>query len=115
MRRPVLSLAYEPKMAFAAAARPGEVEIWSVEQQGIVHRFQKLAGAVNAVAFSADGTRLFAAGGSPGVKGRVWVWSVPEWKLIRTFDGHTDAIYSLAVSPDGKTLATGSYDQKIAA
>jgi WD40 repeat protein len=113
VRRPILSLAYEPKMAVAAAARPGEVEIWSVAQQEIVHRFQKLAGDVNAVAFSADGTRLFAGGGDPGVTGRVWVWSVPDWKLVRMFEGHTDAIYSLAVSPDGKTLATGSYDQKI--
>lgn len=113
VRRPVLSLAYDWKMDVVAAARPGEVEIWSVAQQGIIHRFRNLAGNVNAVAFSADGTRLFAAGGDPGVKGRIWIWSAGDWKLIRTFEGHTDAIYSLAVSPDGGTLATGSYDQKI--
>ena len=40
-------------------------------------------------------------------------YSIPEGKLLKTFEGHHDAIFSLAVSPDGKTLATGSYDQKI--
>jgi len=113
IRRPVLALASDDKADFAAAARPGAVEVWSVAQQEIVHRFQNLHGDVNAVAFSADGKLLCAAGGDPSVKGRIWVWSVPDWKLIRTLEGHSDAIYSLAISPDGKMLATGSYDQKI--
>ncbi|HZK81144.1 MAG TPA: c-type cytochrome domain-containing protein, partial [Humisphaera sp.] len=113
VRRPILSLAYESKMNVAAAARPGAVEIWSVEEQAVVHRLENLAGDVNAVAFSADGTRLFAAGGEPAVTGRIWIWSLPDFKPIATIDGHRDAIYSLAVSADGKKLATGSYDQTI--
>ncbi|MDB5171630.1 MAG: repeat-containing protein, partial [Phycisphaerales bacterium] len=112
-RRPVLSLAYEPKAKIIAAARPGGVEIWSAQQQAIVHRLGGLAGDVNAVVFSADGTKLVAAGGEPGVKGRVWVWSVADWTLVRTLEGHKDAVYSLAISADGTLLATGSYDQKI--
>ncbi|MDB5289579.1 MAG: repeat-containing protein, partial [Phycisphaerales bacterium] len=112
-RRPVLSLAYEPKAKIIAAARPGEVEIWSAQQQAIVHRLGGLAGDVNAVVFSTDGTKLVAAGGEPGVKGRVWIWNVADWTLVRSIEGHKDAIYSLAISADGKLLATGSYDQKI--
>jgi sugar lactone lactonase YvrE len=112
-RRPVLSLAYEPKVKVLAAARPGEVEIWSAAQQAIIHRLSNLPGDVNAVVFSADGTKLLAAGGEPGVKGRVWIWNVADWTLVRTIEGHKDAIYSLAISADGKQFATGSYDQKI--
>ena len=40
-------------------------------------------------------------------------WNVADGKLLHTFEGHKDALYSVAISPDGKTLATGSYDQKI--
>jgi hypothetical protein len=112
-RRPVLSLAYEPKAKILAAARPGEVEIWSAAQQAIVHRLSNLSGDVNAVVFSADGARLLAAGGEPGVSGRVWVWNTADWSPAHVLEGHKDAIYSLAISADGKLLATGSYDQKI--
>ena len=83
IRRPILSLAYEPKMNIAAAARPGEVEIWSVEEQAVIHRLENLDGDVNAVAFSADGTRLFAAGGEPAVAGRIWIWSLAGFQADR--------------------------------
>ncbi|HWE04555.1 MAG TPA: c-type cytochrome domain-containing protein [Tepidisphaeraceae bacterium] len=114
VRRPVLSLAYDSKMNVVAAARPGEVEIWSVDQQAVIHRLNDLAGDVNAVAFSSDGTRLFAAGGEPSVIGRIWIWSLPDFKPVGIIEGHRDAVYALAVSADGKKLATGSYDQTIA-
>ncbi len=113
LRRPVLSLAASPTANLVAVARPGEVEIWSVEQQGVVQDFRDLPGDVNAVAFSADGKTVFAAGGEPGVVGRVWRWNTADWKPLGVLQGHTDAIYSLAVAPSGKMLATGSYDQKI--
>ena len=70
-------------------------------------------GNVNAVLFSPDGSRLFAAAGQPGLAGEVREWNVADGSLVRVFEGHKDAIYSAALSPDGKTLATGSYDQKI--
>ncbi|HEY6169525.1 MAG TPA: WD40 repeat domain-containing protein, partial [Verrucomicrobiae bacterium] len=40
-------------------------------------------------------------------------WNVADGKLIRSWDAHPDSLYALALSPDGKTLATGSYDQRI--
>jgi WD40 repeat protein len=74
-------------------------------------------GDVNAVVFTRDSNRLFAAGGQPGLSGEVREWSIWETNeahlLIRSFPAHKDAIYSMALSPDDKILATGSYDQKI--
>ena len=66
-----------------------------------------------AVAFTTDGKQLAAAAGEPARFGEVRLWNVADGKLIRTFEGHKDALYSVAISPDGKTLATGSYDQKV--
>ena len=86
------------------------------EDSDALPRFKTLPshrGNVNAVLFSADGSQLFAAAGEPGLFGEVRQWSVADGKLVRVFEGHSDAIYSAALSPNGKTLATGSYDQKI--
>jgi hypothetical protein len=66
-----------------------------------------LSEAVRAVAYSADGSILAAAGGIPGRRGEIAIQGG------ETFAGHADCIYALAISPDGKTLATASYDKLI--
>src|ERR1051326_3003329 len=40
-------------------------------------------------------------------------WGRGGGELVRLYEGHKDAVYAVALSSDGKTLATGSYDQKI--
>ncbi|HBY60377.1 MAG TPA: hypothetical protein DEH78_11175, partial [Solibacterales bacterium] len=68
---------------------------------------------VRAVAFSADGTRLAAAGGVPGVKGEVKIWDLEARRVAASIEGHADAIFAAAFSPDGRMLATSSYDKLI--
>lgn len=60
--------------------------------------------AVVAVALSADGTRLAAA----GEDGAVRLWDVASRTKLRAFEGHAKAPHFLAFSPDGAMLATGS-------
>lgn len=112
-RRPVQAMVYEPRSKLLAVARLGEVELRSLDQQGVVRLLTGHAGNVNALALTADGSALAAAGGQAGVAGEVRLWNVATGALIRTLVGHKDAIYCVAISPDGQTLATGSYDQKI--
>lgn len=68
---------------------------------------------VRAVAFSADGKLLAAAGGLPARRGEVKIWDVEARKELLTIQGHADCIYAVAFAPDGKTLATSSYDKLI--
>ena len=70
---------------------------------------------VRALAFSADGTKLAAAGGASGRVGEVRIWDVQRTpaKPLATIHGHKDAILSVAFSPDGSTIATGSYDKLV--
>jgi mono/diheme cytochrome c family protein len=109
----IKALTYAPASKLIALARYGEVELRSAESRGAIRTLHGHRGSVNEVVFSGDGQHLFAAAGEPGLFGEVRQWNVSDGALVRTFEGHKDALYSVALSPDGKTLATGSYDQKI--
>ncbi len=112
-RRAVYSAVYSPANKLVAVAVLNEVELRSVDTQAIVATLTGAKGHVNAVCFSADGSKIIAGAGEPGVAGEISIWNVADGKLIKRWTGHKDAIYSVAISADGKTLATGSYDQKI--
>src|SRR6185295_8165600 len=86
-RRAIQSIAYEPKSKLLALARLGEIELRSAESRQIVRTLTGHAGPVNAVAFSADGAVLAAAGGEPGVAGEVRLWTVADGKPVRSFRG----------------------------
>ena len=112
-RNSIFAMDYSATAGLVAVARYGVVELVSADTLKPVRTLSGHRGSVNAVAFSPDGTEVFAASGENVLFGEVKQWNVADGKLIRTINGHSDILYSLAVSPDGKTLATGSYDQKI--
>jgi mono/diheme cytochrome c family protein/sugar lactone lactonase YvrE len=113
MKNAIQTLAYSPKAKLVAAGMFGSVHLLNPQTREVVRKLDGVAGKVNALAFSADGTQLFAAAGDAGINGVAYQWKVADGTLVRKFEGHTDAIYGLTLSPDGQTLATGSYDQKI--
>lgn len=112
-RVPVNALAFSPQARLVAAAHGSVVELLDPVSQMVVKKLEGHRGAVNALVWSADGAMLFAASGEDVVEGEVRQWNVADGKVARIFKGHRDMILALALSPDGKTLATGSYDQKI--
>lgn len=112
-RNPVNVIAHIPNSPLIALGRYAEVQLFSSETGSLIRTLSGHHGNVNALAVSAHGHRLYAAGGEDVRFGEVKIWQVADGSLIRTLRGHKDAIFSIALSPDGKTLATGSYDQKI--
>jgi WD40 repeat protein len=113
-RQPVNAIAVAADGEQLAIARYGLVELHSTnDKQRTTNALTGHRGAVNAIAFTPDGSQLFAAAGEPGVYGEVRQWNIADGQLVRVLEGHSDTIYSVALSPDGKVLATGSYDQKI--
>lgn len=113
IRPSVNALAISPDGKFYAVGLPGVVELRSFDTRAVVKKFQGHKGNVNDLAFTADGKRLAAAAGEPGVAGEVRIWNVETGRMISAIPAHSDAVYSVAISPDGSTLATGSYDQLI--
>jgi WD40 repeat protein len=112
-QKAIQALAFSPKSGLIAAGSYGAVQLLNATTRHPVRTLDGVAGKVNALAFSADGTLLFAAAGDAGLGGVAYQWKVADGTLVRKFEGHRDAIYALALSPDGQTLATGSYDLKI--
>ena len=112
-QKAIQALAFLPKAGLIAAGSYGSVQLLNVTTRQPVRTLDGVAGKVNALGFSADGTMLFAAAGDAGMGGIAYQWKVADGALVRKFEGHRDALYALALSPDGQTLATGSYDQKI--
>jgi WD40 repeat protein len=112
-KKGIQALAFSPKTGLIAAGTHASVQLLDATTRLPKRTLENIAGKVNALAFSADGTMLFAAAGEAGLAGVAYQWKVADGTLVRKFEGHKDALYALALSPDGTTLATGSYDQKI--
>ena len=111
-RRPINSLAFEPRSRLLAVARPDAVELFNIDSRKIERTLTGLRGVANAVGFSEDGQFVFAGGGD-ATGGEVRQWKVADGSLVRTLGGHKDAVYALAITADGQTLATGGYDYAI--
>jgi WD40 repeat protein len=95
----------------AAALDDGTVRFWRGDRLEPTGDFQH-AGAVNSIAFSADG-RLLAAGISESAGGVVMIWDHVTQELIRRFWAHPYSVPSLAFSPTGQYLATGAVDRSV--
>lgn len=112
-RRPINALAYAAAPNLLASGTYNEVVLRSASTRAVIRTLAGDWGNVNALAFSADGSKLFSAAGEAAVFGEVRQWSIADGRLVKVFQGHHDILYALALSGDGQTLATGSYDQKV--
>ena len=113
VRKPVHSLAASPDGRWLAVGRYGQVEILAGSGQKPLRTLTGHTGHINDLTFSAGGKLLIVAAGEAGLFGEVTLWETESWKRKATLRGHGDNLFAAAISPDGKTLATGSYDQKI--
>jgi WD40 repeat protein/tRNA A-37 threonylcarbamoyl transferase component Bud32 len=91
---------------------PADLRSWEWHYLRRLFRVRQLAtlsghdDAVQAVAFSPDGSRIVSA----GADGVVQVWDRQSLHAVLTLRGHTAAVTAVAFSPDGRRLATGSAD-----
>jgi WD40 repeat protein len=109
----VSALAFQPKGSLIALGKYKEVELRDAKTGKTIPPIPGLSNQVRALAFSADGKLLAAAGGNPAQFGEIKIWDVATRKELHSIRGHRDNIFSVAFSPDGKLLATCSYDRMV--
>lgn len=114
-RGPIAAVAFDAATRRIAVGSYRTVHLLSVDDRKWSGGLDGHADLVRAVAFSADGHRLAAAGGRSGSGGEVRVWDVSgeQPKPVVTIAGHKDTVLAVAFSTDGAMLATGSYDKLV--
>lgn len=108
----VQSVAWHPAgSSIAAGYRDGSVVVRDIDANGTAtatREFPRQPAAVNAIAFSPDGTQLFTGDNS----GRAVLWRVSDATSLFTLDHGGAAVTSVAFGPaDQSRVLTGSSDQ----
>lgn len=75
----------------------------------LIKAYEPQGGSIDAVAFSADGSK-FATGSSAG---EVRIYNVVDGKKLLTLPGDTVSVFAVAFSPDGNQIAAGGFDGKV--
>lgn len=85
------------------------IHIFDAETVRPVRTLTSHDGHINAVAFSADGSKLASGCTDKTVK----IWETSAWKELLTLTGHEREIRDVAFSPDGSRVASGAFDSTI--
>jgi cytochrome c len=104
---PVRTLAVSPDGTQAISGSFDTSAIrWSLTRNAAEQVLRFHDGAVNAVAFLADGRVV-----TSGEDARIAIWTPGAPQPSAVLAGHTAPVVALAVSPDGTTLASASWDR----
>ncbi len=88
----------------ATGDNSGQVNVWDLQNHGVVTQLHADSDAVYTVQFSPDNQILAGA----GYAGQVKLWNVPNWEQRGTLISN-GTISEISFSPDSSTLAATSY------
>lgn len=110
---PVMAVAFSPDGNLLATSGYREVLLWNPADGQLVRRIKNLAERPHDFEFSADGTILAVAAGTPGQMGEVKLFNVADGSLIADLFTTDDEVFAVSFSPDGTRLAAGCADRSV--
>ena len=110
---PVMALAFSPDGNLLATSGYREVLLWNPADGQLVRRIKNLAERPHDIEFSADGSFLAVAAGTPGQMGEVKLFNVADGALLADLFTTDDEVFSVAFSPDGTRLAAACADRSV--
>jgi WD40 repeat protein len=87
--------------------RPRNMKI--ADDTTLVRKLERQEGAIFALDWSSDGSRIAVAGAAPSVN----LYDPETGEQKAACKGHSAGIYSVAFSPDATRIATGGFDGKV--
>ncbi len=109
----ITALAYSPDGSVLAVSGYREVLLHRADGSHLEARLVGAANRIQSLAFSPDGKRLIAAGGTPARFGEVQIWDVAARKLERSARVSSDTLFGAALAPDGSRIAVGCSDNTL--
>jgi WD40 repeat protein len=109
----ITALAFSPDGSTIGVSAYREVLLVSLTGNAPPRRLSGLSERIHSLAFSADGSLLVAAGGTPARFGEVQFWDVPAAKMLRAVSLTGDTVFGASLSPDAKTVAVGCADNTV--
>ncbi len=113
VRQYLTSIAAAPDGARLLLGRYRQIDLVEPASGNVIASIEQLAGKVNNISFSRDGSLFVAASGIPGLYGVATICRAADGSVVSQVRGHRDALYDARLSPDGALLATCSYDREI--
>ncbi len=109
----ITALAWSPDGKTLAVSGYREVLLHQADGSGLIARLVGVSDRIQSLVFSADGSVLVAAGGTPARFGEVQVWDAAARKLRHSTMVSSDTVFGASLSPDASRIAVGCADNTV--
>jgi WD40 repeat protein len=106
----VTTLAFSRDGSILAVGGYREILLHAADGSALQHRLIGLSQRIEDLAFSPDGTKLAASGGSPGRVGEIQIWNLADKQLALSTQLSIDTLFGVSWSSDGTRVAFGCPD-----
>lgn len=106
----VTALAFSRDGTILAVGGYREILLHAADGSALQHRLIGLSQRIEDLAFSPDGTKLAASGGSPGRVGEIQIWNLADKQLALSTQLSIDTLFGISWSSDGTRVAFGCPD-----